>query len=196
MQGRSVFRFRNRSWFLKSYYEPMLRRIGFSSLLIAAFAAACGTSSDDSTTTDASTDQTTTSDAPKESSSSDVTPPPDASPDVAPDVSQDVAQDVALDVSVDAPLDVASDALSDAPQDVGFDVNFDAGGCLTNSDCSNADYCERGNGVCVGVGVCTARPQNCFQLVSYVCGCDNKSYINSCYAHQGGATVAYTGMCE
>lgn len=165
-------------------------RFAFCALVVAACAAACGTSSDDTDAqaSDGSVDQTTT-DAPKESAPSEASPG-DASTDTTPEASQDATLDV---TTLDALPDVLADVLADAPADV---VSLDAGGCLTNADCQTTDYCERGNGVCAGAGTCTARPQNCFQLVSPVCGCNHMTYINSCYAHAAGETIAYTSTCE
>jgi hypothetical protein len=79
-------------------------------------------------------------------------------------------------------------------------ARIDAGGpdvtsgtCTDNSMCSSADYCA-GTG-CGTPGTCTVRPTICPLIVSPVCGCDGRTYSNSCIANTAGQRVAHTGMC-
>jgi hypothetical protein len=44
-------------------------------------------------------------------------------------------------------------------------------------------------------GTCTTKPQICNDLAMPVCGCDGKTYPNSCYAARSGVSVASQGSC-
>ena len=83
-----------------------------------------------------------------------------------------------------------------ASSDTGADVaKPDGGGCLTNSDCKNTEYCETGTGNCGGVGVCKPTPGICPLTYVPVCGCDTATYDNDCLAHAGRTSVAFSGKC-
>jgi hypothetical protein len=68
-------------------------------------------------------------------------------------------------------------------------------GCTTDSSCSALEYCERSS-ACSGSGHCAPRPDLCYALVSPVCGCDGRTYNNSCYAARAGVNVASPGACH
>ncbi|HEY6880450.1 MAG TPA: Kazal-type serine protease inhibitor domain-containing protein [Polyangiales bacterium] len=69
-----------------------------------------------------------------------------------------------------------------------------------DSTCGKGQYCNaRIRFLCPDreeLGVCAPRPQVCSQLFAPVCGCDGKTYGNSCLAAAAGIAVQSTGACE
>lgn len=65
--------------------------------------------------------------------------------------------------------------------------------------CPTGYFCDRGNGVCHGVGTCKAipppPPPSCPAYPEMVCGCDGKAYCSDEYAHTSGVGVAVEGGC-
>ncbi len=61
------------------------------------------------------------------------------------------------------------------------------------------EYCHMHDTECRTIadaaGTCTAKPQACLADVVPVCGCDGKTYSNSCTAAAAGTSVASTGAC-
>jgi hypothetical protein len=67
-------------------------------------------------------------------------------------------------------------------------------GCTSNAQCAKTEFCEQ-DGVCGGVGTCTARPDACLDVYDPVCGCDGNAYGNGCYAHSAGMSIAGDDTC-
>ena len=65
--------------------------------------------------------------------------------------------------------------------------------------CGSGDTCVIPAGTCRmpdAGGICRTRPQVCYHLVKPVCGCDGKTYNNSCEAQRAGASVLHDGACK
>ncbi len=67
--------------------------------------------------------------------------------------------------------------------------------CKTNAQCSKGDYCAKDTGQCESEGVCAQKPTICPLVVAPVCGCNNKTYNNNCFAHKAGVNVKHDGKC-
>lgn len=77
---------------------------------------------------------------------------------------------------------------------VQYDGTCDGSSCTDNSQCRSTSFCSKSSG-CDSAGTCQPRPDICFDLESPVCGCDGKTYPNSCYAERNGVVVKQTGDC-
>ena len=69
------------------------------------------------------------------------------------------------------------------------------GTCIFNEDCTSNYYCAHAVGVCQGQGFCEPKPEICIDVWTPVCGCDGKTYSNSCYAAREGENILYDGTC-
>jgi hypothetical protein len=69
--------------------------------------------------------------------------------------------------------------------------------CTTNAQCKTAgQYCSKPTGHCKGEGLCATKPQVCTDIFDPVCGCDGKTYGNSCEAAAAGVNLTHLGVCE
>jgi Kazal-type serine protease inhibitor-like protein len=72
------------------------------------------------------------------------------------------------------------------------------GTCGSSEECGADEYCSIANGVCLtpkSLGFCKAKPASCASVPAPICGCDGKTYSNSCEASIAGISVAATGVC-
>jgi hypothetical protein len=72
-------------------------------------------------------------------------------------------------------------------------------GCSSNADCASDEYCGFDSADQCGAsgqGVCNTRAQACPQHYDPVCGCDGRTFGNSCMASSHGASVAHDGACS
>ncbi len=103
--------------------------------------------------------------------------------------------DAGADETADAPDDSApEDSAVDSPYDAGTDAPWNS--CTSNATCGPTYYCDTTLGDCSGTGVCLAVPMYCSNICMPMCGCDNKTYCNSCYAALARVSINYSGTCE
>jgi hypothetical protein len=72
------------------------------------------------------------------------------------------------------------------------------GTCGSSAECDSTEFCSIANGVCLtpkSLGFCKAKPDTCAAVLAPVCGCDGKTYSNSCEASIAGISVAANGVC-
>lgn len=158
-----------------------------SSLALCTFAltvAACSSPSvPDGSIDDASADRSTIADSgarPDGSSAMDVASQPDAmsSMDVPPLPDAMSTMDVASQPDAINAADAAQDSA--------------AAGCRSNAECPGR--------ACLGITACGATgtcggPTPCDAIVDPVCGCDGRTYSNSCVANNAGVGVRSRGAC-
>jgi hypothetical protein len=82
-----------------------------------------------------------------------------------------------------------------AGQTVDFAGECESRTCFSNQECGDEDYCFFE--VCAQeTGLCLTRPLDCPDVYEPVCGCDQETYTNACYAAMYGASVDYQGHCN
>lgn len=69
-------------------------------------------------------------------------------------------------------------------------------GCKTSEACDTGSYCDKADGRCHSKGKCKPRPEICTDDYRPVCGCDNQTYSNSCYAARSGVNIMHQGECD
>ncbi len=66
--------------------------------------------------------------------------------------------------------------------------------------CKAGEYCSfplaAQCGAADGPGACAPRPDACIEIFKPVCGCDGRTYSNSCMAANAGVSVARDGSCR
>lgn len=68
-------------------------------------------------------------------------------------------------------------------------------GTGADAPCAAGEFCKLPDGQCTGTGACTATPQVCMTVYMPVCGCNGKTYGNTCEANGSGQNWAGKGEC-
>ena len=77
---------------------------------------------------------------------------------------------------------------SDPPPGDGCDV-------ASNTGCGKGQFCKSLDGLCYGKGDCAPAMLMCPDIFQPTCGCDGKTYGNTCDANSAGVNVLAPGEC-
>ncbi len=72
-------------------------------------------------------------------------------------------------------------------------------GGLSGKTCPENQFCKYNEGSCGQAdqtGVCTEKAEFCAEIFTPVCGCDQKTYSNECYANIAGTSLKSQGECK
>ncbi|MGB5813459.1 MAG: Kazal-type serine protease inhibitor domain-containing protein, partial [Polyangiales bacterium] len=68
--------------------------------------------------------------------------------------------------------------------------------CFSNDGCEEREYCVRSPACQAGPGSCEPRPATCDEVFDPVCGCDDQTYDNECFANAAGTVVSADQPCD
>lgn len=78
----------------------------------------------------------------------------------------------------------------------GWTASDGGAGCTSSAECGAGHYCFFAHGCgTTGKGTCKPRPGACPEHCPRICGCNGKTYCNSCEAAADGVSVASGSAC-
>lgn len=79
-------------------------------------------------------------------------------------------------------------------------TNGEACGGLQGLECEEGEFCNFSEEAVCGAadqtGICEEIPDTCPEIFAPVCGCDDETYDNECFANAAGVSVASEGECS